>query len=243
MIGASIHRLDVVDSTQSVVARLARDGALEGTVVVARHQTAGRGRRGRSWWDEPGASLLLSVLLRPAIPAAQVSQLSLVAALAVSDALASAAGIACRIRWPNDVLAEDRKLCGILPDAVCGSDGRVEHVVVGIGINLTQRAFPGDLADLATSVQLVTNGPPDRDRIETAVLQALDARYREWLASGFDALRPAWRDRSSTIGTRVRLPDGGDGVAVDVDADGALLVEAGAGRVTRVLSGPVAAIS
>ena len=90
MIGSSIHRWDVVDSTQSMLARLAREGAPDGTVVTARHQTGGRGRRGRAWWDAPGESLLLSVLLRPAIPAGHVSQLSLVAALAVTDALAAA---------------------------------------------------------------------------------------------------------------------------------------------------------
>lgn len=243
MIGAPVHRLDVVDSTQSVLARLAREGAPEGTVVTARHQTAGRGRRGHSWWDEPDSSLLLSILLRPTVAASQVAQLSLVCAVAVSDALTVETGIACRIRWPNDVLAGDRKLSGILPDAACTPDGRVEHVIVGIGINLAQRAFPGELADLATSVRLVTGRAPDRRRIESALLAAIDARYRQWLSSGFAALRAAWLERSGTIGTRVRLPEGGHGVAVDVDADGALLVDGGAGHVTRVLSGPVAAAS
>jgi BirA family biotin operon repressor/biotin-[acetyl-CoA-carboxylase] ligase len=241
VIGSSIHRLDVVDSTQSMLARLARAGAPDGTVVTARHQTGGRGRRGRAWWDAPGESLLLSVLLRPAVPAGHVSQLSLVAALAVTDALA-AAGVMGRIRWPNDVLVGGSKISGILPDAVCGTDGRVEHAIVGIGINLDQRSFPPELAGQATSLRLLTGRAHDPARVEAAVLTALGVRYDAWLSGGFGALRDAWRSRSSTIGTRVGLPDGGDGVAVDVDGDGALLVDVGGGTLTRVVSGPIAAI-
>ena len=188
MIASSIHRLDVVDSTQSMLARLARAGAPDGTVVTARHQTGGRGRRGRAWWDAPGESLLLSVLLRPAVPAGHVSQLSLVAALAVTDALA-AAGVMGRIRWPNDVLVGGSKISGILPDAVCGTDGRVEHAIVGIGINLGQRSFPPELAGQATSLRLLTGRAHDPARVEAAVLTALGVRYDAWLSGGFDALR------------------------------------------------------
>lgn len=230
-----MHRFDVVDSTQSTLARLAREGAPDGTVVTARHQTGGRGRRGRAWWDAPGESLLLSVLLRPAVPASNVSQLSLVAALAVTDALA-AAGVVGRIRWPNDVLVGGSKISGILPDAVCGTDGRVEHAIVGIGINLDQRSFPPELAGQATSLRLLTGRAHDPARVEAAVLTALHVRYDAWLSGGFGALRDAWRSRSSTIGTRVGLPDGGDGVAVDVDRDGALLVDVGGGTLTRVVA-------
>ena len=236
MIGSSIHRLNVVDSTQSMLARLARAGAPDGTVVTARHQTDGRGRRGRAWWDAPGESLLLSVLLRPAVPAGHVSQLSLVAALAVTDALAAAGAVMGRIRWPNDVLIDGRKISGILPDAVCGTDGQVEHAIVGIGINVDQRSFPPELTGQATSLRLVTGRAHDSARVEAAVLTALHVRYDAWLSGGFDALRDAWRSRSSTIGTRVGLPDGGDGMAVDVDGDGALLVDVGAGTLTRVLT-------
>lgn len=242
MIGASIHRFDVLDSTQSLLARWAREGAPEGTVVVAEHQTDGRGRRGGAWWDAPGESLLMSVLLRPAVVAGRAAQLSPVAAVAVSDALASAAGVTARIRWPNDVLVDARKICGILPDAVCGADGRVEHVVLGIGINIGQRAFPPELAGQATSLRLVAGRAPDRAQVEAAVLAALEARYTAWLSGGFAALREVWRARSSTLGARVALPDGGHGVAVDIGEDGALLVDAGGEELRRVVAGPVAAL-
>jgi BirA family biotin operon repressor/biotin-[acetyl-CoA-carboxylase] ligase len=166
-----------------------------------------------------------------------------VAALAVTDALASAAAVMGRIRWPNDVLVDGSKIAGILPDAVCGTDGQVEHAIVGIGINLDQRSFPAELAGHATSLRLLTGRAHDPARVEAAVLAALCVRYDAWLSGGFGVLRDAWRDRSSTIGTRVGLPDGGNGVAVDVDVDGALLVDAGGGALTRVMSGPGAAMS
>jgi BirA family transcriptional regulator, biotin operon repressor / biotin---[acetyl-CoA-carboxylase] ligase len=240
VIGAIVHRFDVVDSTQSALARLAKDGAPDGTVVTARHQTMGRGRRDRSWWDAAGESLLLSVLLRPAIAAAQVSQLSLVAAIAVTDAVATVAAVRASIRWPNDVLVDGAKLSGILPDAVCHADGRVQYAILGIGINVNQRAFPAGLAETATSLALVTGSPADPADLERAVLAALDARYGTWLAAGFEALRDAWRSRSCTLGSRVALPEGAHGIAVDVAPDGALLVDVGEGEPTRVVAGALA---
>ncbi|MGH7385562.1 MAG: biotin--[acetyl-CoA-carboxylase] ligase, partial [Candidatus Rokuibacteriota bacterium] len=155
----AIHALDRTDSTQSEVARLAAAGAPEGTVVTARHQRAGRGRRGREWWDAPGESLLVSVLLRPPSPPAVVPQLSLVGALAVVEAFALG-GVTARIRWPNDLLIDARKVCGILAEASSGvsraGTGILHHVILGIGINLNQTEFPESLAPRATSLRLVT---------------------------------------------------------------------------------------
>lgn len=236
LVGRAIHALDTIDSTQAQLARLAAEGAAEGTVVTARHQTAGRGRRGRHWWDEPGQSLLLSVLLRPSIPTAHAPQLSLVAGLAVADALAAAAGLTAQIRWPNDVMVGGKKICGVLPEAVSRADGRVGHVLLGIGINVDQTEFPQDLRDTATSLRLETGMAHDHRQLLSAVLEALDRRYGEWLAAGFAGLREEWRRRASTLGQRVRTGDGREGVAVDVDETGALLVDAGLDTLTRVVS-------
>ena len=232
-IGASVHAFDAVDSTQAVLGRLAREGAPEGTVVTARHQDAGRGRRGRQWWDAPGEALLFSVLLRPSIPVAHVPQLSLVAALAVTDAL-DTVGVAARIRWPNDVLVEGRKICGILPDATSAGGDRVAHVALGIGINVNQLEFPGELEDRATSILRVTGQRHDPAELLPVVLQALDRRYRDWLHGGFARARDEWRRRSSTLGQWIDTPEGG-GVAIDVAEDGALLVDRG-GVLVRVVS-------
>ena len=236
VVGHIVHTFETVDSTQAVLGQLAVDGAREGVVVVARHQTAGRGSRGRQWWDSAGQSLMLSVLLRPPVSVARAPQLSLVAGVAVVDALLASGGIDARIRWPNDVLIKGKKVCGVLPEAVSHPDGRVRHVLLGIGINVGQREFPAELADTATSLLLATGAAQDHARLLSAVLTALDRRYGEWLSSGFTELRLEWRKRASMLGQRVRIRDGGEGVAVDVDDTGALLVDAGGGVLTRVLS-------
>jgi BirA family biotin operon repressor/biotin-[acetyl-CoA-carboxylase] ligase len=240
VLGHAIHRLDTVDSTQLACKRLASAGAPEGTVVTAAHQEHGRGRLGRSWWDARGQSLLISVLLRPRVLPARAAQISLVAGLAVTDALAAVACVAADLRWPNDVLVNGRKLCGILTEAAVGQDGRLEHVIVGIGINLDQTAFPAALEDRATSLRLLTGAAVDHDAVFRAVLGALDARYAQWLAAGFGTLRDAWRARSSTIGAWVSVPGGVEGTAIDVDGDGALIVASPDGHRSRVVSGELA---
>jgi len=238
MIGSVVHAFESVTSTQELAAALAREGAAAGTVVTARHQTGGRGRRGRSWWDAPGRSLLLSVLLRPPGPVAQTPQLSLVAALAIADALATAAALRARIRWPNDVFVDDRKICGILPEAVSGDGRSVGHVILGLGINVNQTEFPDALATRATSIRLLTGRPYELVPLRRMVLEALDQRYARWLAGGFAAVRAECRRCSSTLGERVRADGGVEGVAVDIAEDGALLVDTGGGVLTRVVSVP-----
>ena len=235
----AVHALDTTDSTQSEAQRLAAAGAPEGTVVTARHQRAGRGRRGHDWWDAPGQSLLASVLLRPPGPVTTAPQLSLVGGLAVADALAAVASVPARIRWPNDLLVDGRKVCGILAEAASGGGGagRLHHVILGIGINLAQTAFPPALADRATSLRLLTGRAPVADAVLAAVLAEVARRYDAWRAGGFAALRTAWLERSTLPGQPVRLPDGSEGVGVDVGDDGVLVVRAADGRLVRLVSG------
>jgi BirA family transcriptional regulator, biotin operon repressor / biotin---[acetyl-CoA-carboxylase] ligase len=240
LIGGAVHALDTVDSTQTVLAGLARQGAPEGTVVTARHQTGGRGRRGRHWWDAPGQSLLVSVLLRPAIVPGPVSQIALAAGVAVADALENTAGVIPGIRWPNDVLVDGRKIGGVLAETAVGADGAVGHVLLGIGINVDQSEFPAEVADRAISLRLATGLTHDHGQLLKALLEALDRGYRAWLTGGFAPLRDEWRRRASTLGERVHTPDGEDGVAVDVAADGALLVDVGRGPLRRVVSAAAA---
>jgi BirA family transcriptional regulator, biotin operon repressor / biotin---[acetyl-CoA-carboxylase] ligase len=232
----SVTDLDVTDSTQSEVQRRAVAGAPEGTVVTTGHQRAGRGQRGHDWWDAPGQSLLCSVLLRPDCPPAMVPQLSLVGGLAVAEALAATAGVSARIRWPNDLLVDGRKVCGILAEAATAG-GRVEHGVLGIGVNLHQSAFPASLADRATSLRLLTGRAPDAPVLLAAILDRLGRRYAAWQDGGFAALREAWLAHSMLPGQVVRLPDGGLGRGEDVRPDGVLLARAGDGDLVRIVSG------
>jgi BirA family transcriptional regulator, biotin operon repressor / biotin---[acetyl-CoA-carboxylase] ligase len=238
LVGGPLHALGEIASTQDELARLAAAGAPEGTVVTALHQTGGRGRRGRVWLDAPGDSLLCSILLRPALPAASTAALSLVAAVAVSEAVAAVAGVAAGIRWPNDLLVGDRKLCGILAEAAADGAGRVESVRLGIGLNVDQAEFPPPIRALATSLRLVTGRAHDRAGLLGEVLIALDRRYGEFLAAGFAPARAEWRRRSVTLGRWVRVGGLCDPVLVeDVDEAGALLARDAAGRAVRLTSG------
>lgn len=231
-----IVRLGAVDSTQTVAFALAAEGAPHRTAVVAETQRQGRGRQRRVWRDEPGQSLLLSVLLRPAAEPAALPALSLVAAVAVADALERAAGLAPRLKWPNDVLVDGRKIAGILLESRLGAD---PVVVIGIGLNLGPRAVPEDLREQATSVALAGGRPLDRDAALAAVLEALDLWIDRWAREGLAPVRARWRALADTLGRDVTV-EGLAGVAVDLDADGALLVRVADG-LRRVVAGEVSA--
>ena len=230
-----VVRVGRVESTQSVAFALAAEGAVDRTVVVADSQAAGRGRRGHAWLDEPGASLLVSIVLRPRLETARLPWLSLAAGVAVADALAEIAGLGPRLKWPNDVLVGGRKIAGILLESRLGP---APLVVLGIGVNLMQRTFPPELDGRATSVALETGGDVDRETLLGALLEGLD-RQRAGLERGaFAEARQRWRDSSETLGRTVRI-DGVSGVAVDIDDDGALVVADGDQR-RRVVAGEIA---
>lgn len=238
-LGHTIHALGTVDSTQAAAARLAAAGAPEGTVVTASHQTAGRGRRGRQWLDAEGESLLMSVVLRPPVPPGQASQLSLVGAVAVVDALRASVGLRASIRWPNDVMIGERKICGMLPEAATSAPGTLGHLALGIGLNVNQAAFLEPVRALATSVRMETGRGSDVGLMMESVLAALDRWYTRFLDAGLDGVREAWLERAQSIGRRARAGDGREGVAVDLGHDGALLLRTDLGETVRILAGDV----
>jgi len=233
----AIVRLGRVESTQTIAFALAADGAPDGTVVVADSQASGRGRRGRPWLDEPGASLLASIVLRPRLEPARLPGLSLAAGVAVAEALTRTAGVTPRLKWPNDVLVAGRKLAGILLESRV--IGERSTTILGIGVNLSQRVFPADLAQRATSIWLVSGRLVDRDALLAALLDALGEWRRRLERQGFAPVRARWRALADTLGRTVTV-DGVSGVAVDVDADGALVVADTDGRRRRVVAGEVA---
>lgn len=229
-----IARWRVVDSTQDIAFRLAETGAADGSAVVAESQRAGRGRRGRTWCDEPGASLLCSILVRPRLLPAQWPLLSLVAGVAVARAIERAAGLASRLKWPNDVLVDGRKVAGILLESRLAP---VPAVVVGVGINVGQEGFSPGLAATATSIRLHTGCPVDREALLATLLEEFGVWRRRLEDEGFAPIRSAWKASSATLGTRVRVGDL-TGCAVDLDATGALVLDAGSRRY-RVVAGDV----
>jgi len=219
-----VRRFDSLDSTNRYLLDEARAGAPEGLVAVADYQTAGRGRRGRTWVAPPGASLLVSVLLRPSLAPDRAQLVSIGAGLAMADAVERVVGFAPALKWPNDLLVDDKKLAGLLAEA------DPDAVVVGVGVNVEWHDFPPEVAETATACNLVAGRTVDRDAILDAFLDGLAARYRD-----FEGVLPEYRARLSTLGRRVRVETGTGtltGTAVDVGESGELLVEPdGADRV------------
>ncbi len=238
--GEIVHR-ESVDSTNRLAAALARAGAVEGTVVLAEQQTAGRGRLGRSWASPHGVNLYCSIVLRPSLPPVEVPRLTLVAGAAVAEAIAATAALEPQIKWPNDVLLAGRKVAGVLTELEAEAE-RVHFVIVGIGVNLNARRsdFPRELATKATSLALASGAPVDRAAFTGRLLGAFDALYGDFLRGGFGAVRPRYERFHCLPGRRVTV-DGRPpvtGTVRGVDDDGALLVES-AGEVQRVVSGEV----
>lgn len=232
----AIIRLGEVTSTQAIAFELAERGAPDRTVVVADHQTAGRGRRGRIWHDAPGQNLLVSILARPQLAWRCLPTLSFAAAAAVGEALETVAGLRARLKWPNDVVVNGRKIAGILLES---RPAETPVVVVGVGVNVAQASFPSGIAARATSIALETDRAIDREALLQALLDAFD-RWRGRLErEGFAALREHWLALSATIGQHVTV-DEVSGRAVDLDLDGALVLEDGAAR-RRVIAGEISA--
>lgn len=234
-----VLRFESLPSTNTELARLASEGAAEGMSVVADEQTAGRGRLQRLWSSPKGAGLYFSILLRPTIPQNYWPLITFMAAIAVGDALREPCNLQTDIKWPNDLLSGERKICGILAEAIDTPSGRA--VILGIGINLTQNAFPPELADVATSVAAATGRVPERERILAALLEALSRWYALLDQPGL--ILDAWSNRSSyAVGKLVQVSNGDDvwqGTTCGVEPDGALRLRTSSGEIKLVRAGDV----
>jgi len=242
LIGKRVLYYEEVASTQDITRKLARQGAEEGTVVIAEKQTRGRGRRGRSW-TSPDGGLYLSIILRPNLEPVRALQLPLVAGVAVARAIKKVTALQPRLKWPNDIIIAGKKVGGILTDTST-KKGKIDHTVLGIGLNVnTPRSlFPQAIRETATS--LAEEGGQNISPLE--LLQCLfsefEALYVEFLACGFDRIREEWKAMSHTIGSRVKVASGEaeiEGEALDIDSEGFLLLRRGNGDVERVISGDV----
>lgn len=230
--GPVVH-LATTASTQDVVRQAAAAGAPEGHVAVADEQTHGRGRQGRAWVAPVGSALLASVLLRPAVAASQLPPLALVVGLALHDALAPLVPPGrLRLKWPNDLLLDGRKLAGVLVEASLRGD-RPEAVVAGFGINLTPAALPPDVAARAACLAEATGSTPERDDILARALVALDRRLATFVRSGLAPLLPDLRSADATHGRRVRWGDH-EATAQGIDDEGRLLLDTPTGPVAAV---------
>lgn len=230
-----IH-VPVTTSTMDDVARHAADGAPEGLIVTADHQTAGKGRAGRSWIDTPGAALLVSILLRPKLPPSALSTLPLIIGMAVADTIENLSGVSPSLKWPNDVLIDDRKIAGILVQTRSATSG-VDFAVGGIGINIMTQ--PGSTSTHSVSLhQISTSVLTPGDALE-ALLLCLNIRYEQFLASGGRPDLGDWTRRAAFLNQWVRVVDSGNersGRFDGIDPDGALLLNQD-GEIRRVVAG------
>jgi BirA family transcriptional regulator, biotin operon repressor / biotin---[acetyl-CoA-carboxylase] ligase len=241
LLGATLLRFDELASTNDYARQLALQGANQGVAVIARKQTAGRGRQGRKWSSPVDAGLYLSIILRPQAAPAQASLITLASAVAVSETLQLDFAIRADIKWPNDVLLNGRKLCGILVESAI-ENNRLQYAILGIGVNLGQPAFPDELQQTATSVFLETH----REITPDEFLQPLLAHLNHWYVASLEEPQTVisrWQELSSFANDcAVRILSGDtviEGITRGLTANGTLLVELENGERREIVSGEV----
>lgn len=243
VLGRRIEYYEALPSTNSEAKNLAREGCAEGTVVVAECQNGGRGRMGRGWFSPGNKGLWFSVVLRPPVNPVETPQVTMVAAVAVAAALREHAGVPAGIKWPNDILLDGQKVCGILVELNAEAD-RVNFMVAGVGlnVNIAREEFPPEIREIATSLQIAAGRPVPRVPLLRALLESFDGWYRCWLEQGFVPVLEKWREMCVTLNCPVTvhtMKESFSGYALDVDDTGALLVRAEDGTIQRLIAGEV----
>jgi BirA family transcriptional regulator, biotin operon repressor / biotin---[acetyl-CoA-carboxylase] ligase len=239
-VGYGLRQFEIIDSTNEEARRFAEAGEPGPTWIRADRQTAGRGRRGRAW-QSPTGNLAATLFMRPSKPAAESAQLSFVAALAASDAVALfAPSRDIKLKWPNDVLADGRKLAGILLESASTGDAVPSWLAIGIGVNLAHH--PTDTEFPATSLAELGLTVPNPGEALTALAASFAKWYDAWNAGGFQGVRDAWLARAAGLGTRIRARlqnEETTGVFEGIDSSGALILRESIDRVRLIAAGDV----
>ena len=243
VIGKKVVSFDETDSTNVQVKKLAEQGAVEGTVVIANRQSAGRGRLGRRWESPSGVNLYCSILLKPQIPVQQAPQLTFLSAVAVAETLKHVCQLSATVKWPNDVLIDGAKIAGLLNEMNAETE-QIHFVILGVGINLNMTAeqFPQELKYPATSVFLETGRRVDRRVFLREFLQRLELYYLELQHEGFAPIRSRWESLCTIMNRPVSVDQGTGGLqgtVVGLDLDGALRLQCDNGQIERILAGDV----
>lgn len=231
-----LHYFETVGSTMTKAARLAAAGAPDGTIILADEQTAGMGRLGRSWQSDAELGIYCSILLRLPVQPGTLPVINLVLGLATAEAIQESTHVACDLRWPNDVLINERKVAGILAQLV------ETCVIAGIGINVNQTLFPPDLRTPATSLRIESGGQPQsREDIVIKLIQSVDTFSSMLAVEGSECIVRAFTSASSyALDRRVLIEeDGRRGITAGLDEDGFLLVRFDNGRMERIAAGGV----
>ncbi|QSZ28117.1 biotin--[acetyl-CoA-carboxylase] ligase [Aceticella autotrophica] len=239
-IGKNYIHLESISSTNDYAKEIASK-AENGTIVVSEEQTSGRGRLGRKWVSEKGQGLWMSIILKPELTPQSSVKLTQVAAVSVVNAIIETIELNASIKWPNDIIINGKKICGILTEMNAELD-RVNYVIVGIGLNVNMNKFPDDLKDKATSLFIETGKKIDRKKLTASIINNFEKYYYIFLKEGFEPIRISCLKHSVTIGSEVRVISGKNefnGKAVDIDNDGNLIIEIGDGSRKAVMSGDV----
>lgn len=241
-VAQTIHYYDETDSTNLQAKLAAGEGVGEGMLFVADRQTAGRGRRGRSWESPAGANIYFTLLLRPTFAPDMAPQVTLVMGLAVAEAIREYCGLDVRIKWPNDVVIGGKKVCGILTElGLQGSD--IDHLIVGVGINVDRQEFPVEIAMTATSLEAEKDSEIDRTGLLACVMERFEVLYEEFKqAGGLNKLRERYDALLINRNREVRVLDPkGEytGIARGISNEGELIVEREGGSLEAVYAGEV----
>jgi BirA family biotin operon repressor/biotin-[acetyl-CoA-carboxylase] ligase len=245
VVGRELHCFDEIDSTNTYAKKIALTGAADGTVVVADCQTAGRGRMDRSFQSPRGKGIYLTVLLRPDLPPERLLPVTALTGVAVCTAIEEVCGVRPGLKWPNDPVLGNKKVCGILTElSLEGESGRVQYLVVGIGINVSQTAadFTPEVAEMATSLSAALGRPVSRPALAASLIRALDRLYGDLKAGDLSEYLAAYRRDCVNLGKPVQLFSGEDRetvTAVGIDEDFGLVVRAADGTEKAVRSGEV----
>lgn len=242
--GQRVVSYEITDSTNTRAKQLAEEGAVHGTLVVANMQTAGKGRRGRSWQQEEGSVIAMSLLLRPVFSPDKASMLTLLAAHSVAGAIEAVTGLPAAIKWPNDIVINRKKAVGILTEMSLGVEqAAIDYIVIGIGINVNNTAFPEDIRDMATSLYLEKGERVSRSVLIAESMRRLEADYEAFLETeDLSAILQDYNTHLISMNKEVRVLDPkGEytGISRGMDAQGELLVERADGELIRVYAGEV----
>ncbi|GHU81744.1 bifunctional ligase/repressor BirA [Clostridia bacterium] len=240
-IGQKIIYFSSIDSTNAEVKRIAVKGAEHGTVVIAGEQTLGKGRFGREWSSPKGTGIWLSVLLRTDMSPANISGITLAAGLGICKAIRSLTGCNAQIKWPNDIIIGNKKICGILTEMTAEAD-RINYAVLGVGINVNTAEFPVEIEHKATSLMLATGRKVPRLNLLSEILQQLEIELDEYLLNPQNDLISQYRRLCATIGREVAVSRNNtnlQGKAVNIDNNGELVVKLADGKQISVSSGEV----
>lgn len=231
-----------VDSTNNRAKKLAEEGTPEGTLVVAESQTTGKGRRGNTWVSPRGTGIWMSLVLRPGIAPSCASMLTLVAALAVAKGIEEVSGLDTKIKWPNDIVVNGKKVCGILTEMSAELE-KIHYVVIGIGINANMTEFPQEIRNKATSIYQQSGKQVNRSQVIAAVMKAMETYYETFLkTTDLSLLLQEYEGKLANKNREVVVlsPTGDyNGISLGIDKTGGLLVQLKDGTVTQVVSGEV----